>query len=157
MNKILIENYRGFDIEFDSDAEKFQCIITEDNTKESASFSAVKKFIDDYKKENIGFEPFWVVLTPSNRFSNARRLQIIGVRKDGRFVTQNEVGKKDQLSDYSLSDYMLDMPENKTILSALDELDKESNKQIIEMKNKKAELVSKLNIITLKEYKEQIK
>jgi len=38
MSKILIENYRGFDIEFDTQYEKFQCIITEENTKESNSF-----------------------------------------------------------------------------------------------------------------------
>ena len=42
MSKILIENYRGFDIEFETSNEKFQCVCTEDDTKESNSFAAVK-------------------------------------------------------------------------------------------------------------------
>ena len=50
--KVAIENYRGFDIEFDTDHEKFQCIITDGEEKESRSFTAVKKFIDEYRKDN---------------------------------------------------------------------------------------------------------
>jgi hypothetical protein len=45
MSKILIETYRGFDIEFDTNCEKFQCICTEDNAKESTSFTAVKSLL----------------------------------------------------------------------------------------------------------------
>lgn len=29
MSKILIETYRGFDIEFDTNCEKFQCVCTD--------------------------------------------------------------------------------------------------------------------------------
>ena len=50
--KILIELYRDFEIYFDRDEGKFECVITDDRKKESISFSAVKKFIDDYKNSN---------------------------------------------------------------------------------------------------------
>ena len=56
MSKILIDNYRGFDIEFETINEKFQCIITDELVKESISFSAIKKFVDEYKKINQDYE-----------------------------------------------------------------------------------------------------
>ena len=80
MSKILIETYRGFDIEFDTNCEKFQCICTEDNAKESTSFTAVKKFIDDYKKINQDFKPFLVESIPDSY--KTEKLKVIGVRKD---------------------------------------------------------------------------
>ena len=55
MSKILIETYKGFDIEFNIDCEKFQCICIDENTKESTSFAPVKRFIDEYIKANQGF------------------------------------------------------------------------------------------------------
>ena len=64
MSKILIDNYRGFDIEFETINEKFQCIITDELVKESISFSAIKKFVDEYKKTNQDFKPFYVESTP---------------------------------------------------------------------------------------------
>ena len=66
MSKILIENYRGFDIEFDTQYEKFQCVCTEEDSKESSSFAAIKKFIDEYKKQNADFKPFWVDPNPNS-------------------------------------------------------------------------------------------
>ena len=110
MSKILIETYRGFDIEFDTNCEKFQCICTEENAKESTSFTAVKKFVDDYKKTNQDFKPFWVEPTPERYKSG--KLKVIGVRKDGRFVAEDSKGNKGQISDYDLKDYMLLKSEN---------------------------------------------
>ena len=100
--KILIENYRGFDIEFDTNHEIFQCICTDEKAKESKSFSAVKKFVDEYKKDNVGFNPFWVELIPEKSYSNLKKAKIIGLRKDGRFICEDAKGQKTYIPDYEI-------------------------------------------------------
>ena len=159
MSKILIETYRGFDIKFDTEYEKFQCIVTEENTKESSSFAAVKKFVDDYKKENQNFNPFFVEQTATTRYMYSKKdtLKIIGIRKDGRFVAEKENGEKVQISDYDLKNYMLVKPENKKILKQLEELKAKEEKQTRENNEARAKIISTLNIITLEEYKDSLK
>lgn len=156
MSKILIENYRGFDIEFDTQYEKFQCIITEENTKESNSFSPVKKFIDEYKKQNKDFIPFSVIPTPTS-YKNGGGINIIGIRKDGRFIGENSKGEKIQIPNYDESDYMLSNEPNKEHLNRLLELKKEKEEYDAKYKESWKEVVSKINITTLKEYKNNIK
>jgi hypothetical protein len=151
MSKILIENYRGFDIEFDTDCEKFQCIATDENVKESNSFTAVKKFVDDYKKTNQDFKPFWVEPTPE-RYKTGR-LKIIGLRKDGRFVAENEKGEKEQVSDYNTSDYMLLKPENEIGIKLLQELKVKEEQQRVENNSQRKQIISTLNIVTLRDHK----
>lgn len=107
MSIVTIENYRGFDIEFETSSEKFQCIITEDNTKQSISFSAIKKFIDEYIKENNEFKPFKIIKHPNENWGREGIINVIGIRKDGRFVIQLEGGKKEQLPEYDESKYIL--------------------------------------------------
>jgi len=154
MSKILIENYRGFDIEFDTNCEKFQCVATDENTKESSSFAAVKKFVDDYKKANQDFSPFWVEFTPSGYSSfKDNNLKVIGIRKDGRFVAENKNGIQQQISDYDLNDYMLLKPENETGMLLLQELESKIKQQRVENDNNRKQIISTLNIITLKDYK----
>jgi len=157
MKRVLIETYRGFDIEFDPNDEKFKCICSEDNTKESGSFSAVKKFVDEYKKINQDFKPFWVQPIPGNMFVNRSPLKIIGVRKDGRFMSEDPNGKKGQISDYELLYYMLEKDENKTILNEINELDEKMEEQRIEYSKNRDLLISKLNVVNLQTYKELLK
>ena len=154
MSKILIETYRGFDIEFDTNCEKFQCICTEENAKESTSFTAVKKFVDDYKKTNQDFKPFWVEPTPERYKSG--KLKVIGVRKDGRFVAENSKGDKIQISDYDLNDYMLLKSENEMAMNKLSELKTKEEQQRVENNETRKLIISEINIITLKDYKKQL-
>lgn len=156
MSKILIENYRGFDIEFDTNAEKFQCIVTEDNAKESVSFTAVKKFVDEYKKINQSFNPFWITPIPSSCGDKAKR-KIVGIRKDGRFVSEDTNGNKEQFSEYYEKDWMLVKPENETILSSLETIKSEFKEKETAYKAERDRLISTLNIVNLKDYKSQIK
>jgi hypothetical protein len=151
MSKILIENYRGFDIMFDTNYEKFQCIITDENSKESVSFAAMKKFIDDYKKENQLFKPFWVEPIPGSY--KVDKLKIIGIRKDERFVAEKGNGEKIQISDYELKDYMLIISENENALKLLQELNEKEKLQNIENSKNRKQIISTLNIITLNNYK----
>ncbi len=155
MNKITIENYKGFDIEFNIDYEKFQCVVAEDNTKESKSFSAVKKFIDEYKKSNQDFKPFYVEANPDEYYGRRDTLKIIGIRKDDRFVYEKD-GSKNQLADIYLSNYILKKDENQKILSELGELEDELNAYQRKCLSAKEELLAKLNIVTLKDHKKTL-
>ena len=63
-NKHLIENYRGHDIYYDEDSEKFVCDISiEDNAKSTAriSLKACRLEVDSFIKENLNFKPFKVM------------------------------------------------------------------------------------------------
>jgi hypothetical protein len=154
MSKILIETYRGFDIEFDTNFEKFQCVATDEKTKESVSFTAVKKFIDDHLKENQNFKSFCIESIPN--FYGRDPLNVVGLRKDGRFVAENEKGEKVQIPEYNEKEYMLVVEENKHPLLLLKELKEKLEKQRIESDLKRKEIVSMMKIITLKEYKEKL-
>ena len=152
--KILIENYRGFDIEFDTDCEKFQCIGNEENTKKSTSFSAVKKFVDEYKKTNEGFKPFWVETLPT--YYMIDKLKVVGLRKDGRYVAENSEGVKIQLSDYDTGNYMLLKEENGNAIKLLSELKITEEKQRVENNEYRKQIISTLNIVSLKDYKKSL-
>lgn len=150
MSKILIENYQGIDIEFDNAYEKFKCIITDELVKESISFSSVKKFIDDYIKTNQIFKPFWIDTIP-DKYRTAT-LQIIGIRKDGRFIAKHIDGKQIQIPEYDLQYYMLQKEENKNALQILKELEVKEEKQRIDNNKYRKEIISTLNIVTLKDF-----
>lgn len=154
--KIQIENYRGFDIEFDTEYEKFQCIVTDENAKESVSFAVIKKFIDDYKKNNQDFNPFWIEPTPNFYHSKEGKLKVIGIRKDGRFVAEDENGKQSQISDYNLKDYMIFTPENKIGLGLLKELKIKEHQQELENNFERKHIISMLNIVTLDDFKKAL-
>lgn len=157
MNKILIENYKGFDIEFDTNYEKFSCIITDELTKESISFKAVKNFIDEYKKNNQDFKPFWAEQIPMRySFLSKESFKIVGIRKDGRYIYETPKGEKKQLSDYDLSDYMVVKPENAELIKQYKAFELLEESQINEIKKQKEELISKMNIVTLAQYKQNI-
>jgi hypothetical protein len=154
MSKILIENYRGFDVEFDTDYEKFQCVITEETSKESVSFKSIKKFIDDYKKENQSFNPFKIVSHP-NKYSN-EIFTVIGRRKDGKFIIQDEQGETKQLSSWNEDDYMLFNSKNEEILDTI-----KKERDYIKLKMKEStertnQLISRLDIVTVKDFKNSL-
>lgn len=114
---ILIENYRGFDIFFDSNDEIFACKI--DNVKwgKKQSFASAKKFIDDYIKDNIVFEPF-----EAQHKENGNVIKVIGIRKDGRFIYDKN-GSKEQLSDYDLKYYLVYNAANDVLFAEAASLD----------------------------------
>ncbi len=111
MSKIKIEDYRGFEITFNTDKETFTAWNDfYDNEFSKKSFSAIKKGVDDYIKKNLGFIPFEIVkcYDYSGKLSRLEcTLKITGIRKDGRLVYIGEDGKKKQLSDYDTKDYAL--------------------------------------------------
>ncbi len=82
--KALIETYRGFDIMFDTESEKFYTVSSVDDIDQTKpSYASVKKWIDDYVKANRTFKPFEV----TDSYGNCRK--VVGIRKDGAFVFDN--------------------------------------------------------------------
>lgn len=132
--KTTIENYRGIEIWFDSNIESFQCDI-DDERSVKKSYSSVKKFIDEYIKENNVFKPFYVEANPMSHFGDiGNKLKIVGIRKDGRFVAEDKNGKKQQIPDYRLDHWMEVNSDNKflciefaRVRAAIDALRKEED------------------------------
>ena len=156
-DKILIETYRGFEIYFDKSYEKFQCIITEENSKETASYKSIKKFIDDYKKDNQYFKPFWIHKTPNSGYIiGSDLLKVIGIRKDGRFIAENKNGEMEQISSYQTTNYMLVDNANENAINQLNELNALIQKQAEENLKKRNEIISTMKIVTLEEFKKSL-
>lgn len=105
--KIEIEKYRGWTISFDTEDETFLCYSDNyDSSKTKKSFSAVKKFIDDFIKENSTFKPFWVETDPYYSHKMEKK-KIVGIRKDGKFFYEDAKGEKQLLSSYDERYYIL--------------------------------------------------
>jgi hypothetical protein len=97
---VLIQNYRGIDILFNADNERFSYKFDLGGWSEKQSFAACKKSIDDFLKNNATFEPFVV-----REIRSGKTLKITGIRKDNRFVY--DTGKsKEQISEYSEGGYI---------------------------------------------------
>lgn len=106
--KVHIQDYRGFGIYFDTEKSTFHCDHADySDLKTKQSFEAIKKYIDDFLKDNAEFKPFVVfnesVLAFERVMPNKRFLSVVGLRKDKRYVTED----KGQISEYSEKDYFL--------------------------------------------------
>ena len=98
---VLIENYRGIEIIFNNETERFSFTIDTGSWREKQSYAACKKNIDDYLKANATFEPFYV-----RNKGTGDKIKIIGIRKDNRFIKQLPNGGNDQISEYDEKDYI---------------------------------------------------
>jgi len=101
MEKIKIADYKGHEIFYSEDEDKFICEIemNEDFKKmKRVSLKSIKDEIDQFIKSNIGFVPFVVFDTS---WSILKVKKIVALRKDGKYVEQGEsnsisyVGKKE--------------------------------------------------------------
>ena len=155
--KILIETYRGFKIIFDTDSEKFESDVSEGNAKESKSFSAVKKYIDEFIKSNYSFTPFWIETNPKILYIGGyKSVKVVGIRKDGRFVIE-ENGDLQQLSDYNLEKYILKVDENEAAYTALNESYARQAKVTEAFNIERRNIIAGMNLIPLKGYKADMK
>lgn len=122
MAKIDIETYRGFEITFDTDDGKFSAWADEYDTEfAKPSFKSVKKGIDDYIRKNNEFRPFKIqkINTYGNNVDTIQPpIRVIGIRKDNRFVV-DVGGKKEQLSDHTVSQYVVYNPQNDKVIEEL--------------------------------------
>lgn len=125
--RVLIENYRSWEIYFDTDKEDFYTVSNEYDTQQTKkSYASAKKYIDGYLKENQNFKPI-MVQKMSSIYSSTEVITLIGLRKDGAFMYEDAKGNKQQLSKYSETDYFLVDAENDVIFKELELLYKERN------------------------------
>lgn len=150
-NWIQIEEYRGFTIYFNKEEDKFICDHdAADVQGKKASYSAVKKFVDDFIKENDTFNP--VLLQKRERWGGGAlqddRAKLIGVRKDGRFVAEDEKGDKFQIGRYEMDQWVIFNEDNIEIEKEAREIEFQ-----IDSLRKKAEITRKrMKAITLEQY-----
>jgi hypothetical protein len=105
--KTIIEEYRGFEINFDTNKEMFYALSDDFDTDfYKKSYSAVKNYIDSFIKENSQFRPFKIISKPG-LYNRDAEIEIIGIRKDGRFIYKDKDGNKKQLSVYCEDKYMI--------------------------------------------------
>ena len=157
IKKVAITCHRGIDIEFDIDSEQFACIITDGIEKASGSFTVVKKFIDEYKKNNQTFKPFYIELSPfSFSVSRHKTLKVIGLRKDRRFITETDDGVKGQLSDFDGREYILTKQINDAPRKELQEKKDATLKLYNKNKYEETKIKEKFVIVTLTEFKETL-
>lgn len=150
--RVEIENYRGWDISFNTDTEKFYVQSNEyDKGETKNTYASVKTWVDNFIKDNQSFKPFWVERLET-KFNNYQKIKIIGIRKDGRFIYEGENGKKEQISDYNESYYILYNEENEIYKEQIKVIREEIN--VLEDKIKNIE--SQIKSIQLKNYKKQL-
>lgn len=149
--QVTIQNYRGIEIWFNTDKETFQCDI-DDSMSIKKSYSAIIKFIDDFRKDNQNFKSFWIETKPHRYDFGKSKLKVVGIRKDGRFITEGEDGKKEQLSTYREDSYILVDPSNDSIKNTLIELENEQS----ELDKRRSDLISGMAVKTVKDYRKDL-
>jgi hypothetical protein len=148
--KTIVDNYRGWDIHFDTGNENFSCHSDQyDHATTKRSYTSCKTYIDDFMKDNAKFTPFWVEGVPDGYKDS--KLKIIGIRKDGRFVCEDEKGVKGQVSDYDLGSYMLVKDSNKPLWKELKENSVAEKKIMVE----RNEIYARFDQVTLIDLKKK--
>lgn len=150
--RVLIETYRGFEISFDPDDEKFWYLSERyDKESSSKSFAAAKKAVDDFIKENKDFKPFFVE-GKLTAYSPKDKIKIIGIRKDCAFIFENSKGEKEQLAKHKECDYLIYNEANDSLRLEIDE-----KKKQISVINREIEALKAKQIGTpLTEYKQTL-
>lgn len=150
--KVEIEIYRGWSISFDTEKETFYCHSEQwDRDENKKSYSSTKKWIDDFIKENETFKPVWIETKPFS-YNPDKRIKLIGIRKEGRFIYENEKGDKKQLSDYNEKDYILYNPENDKYREEAKLVDAE----LEELRLKRDAILEKIKGVELVDYKKEL-
>ena len=149
--KIEIENYRGWSISFDTDLEIFFCYSERlDKAEHKKSFSATKKFIDEFIKDNQDFKAVWFEAKPTI-YSDGRKIKLVGLRKDRLFIYEDEKGQKSHLSLSSEKNYILFDEKNNIYKNEVSQIEKE----IDELRKKRNEVLAEIKGIELQEYKKR--
>jgi len=147
--KVKIEYYRGFEMNFDIENEMFYCMSSSYDTETTKkSYSSLKKWVDDYIKDNQTFTPVRLVKF-SSTFQDSDAIVLTGYRKDGRFTYLDSNGKTTQLSELNEDSWFLPYDSNTAILEEIESVDNQINTLL----EKKKELDSKLIKVSFKSVK----
>jgi hypothetical protein len=143
---VKIEDYRGFEIIFNTETERFSFTLDEGHWAEKQTYAVCKKNIDDYLKANIEFKPFKVRSFTQNNIST-----IIGIRKDNRFIILDESGRKDQISEYDEKNYIIYDEKDNAVYDVIRDI----HKQEQVLREKISEQFSKIDTPSLSDVKDK--
>jgi hypothetical protein len=91
---IAIKTYRGFDILYNEETDKFECSLTSDGgTAAKMNLSGLQKYIDEHIKENQVFESFKAFRLNGYSDLPDAFIEVTGIRKDRKFVGLDSNGK----------------------------------------------------------------
>lgn len=128
---VPIETYRGIDIIFNTESERFSFSLDEGSWRDKQSYAACKKNIDDFHKINSEFNPFKI-----RRVDSGKAIEVVAIRKDGRFVYKDFNGQLSQIADYEIKYYVLYDDAHDAIYSEADELSKKAEEFRVAAYNK---------------------
>lgn len=151
--RVLIENYRGWEIYFNTDSEDFYTMSNEfDKQHTKKSYSSAKKYIDEFIKENNTFKPIKIQRFDYMSSNPKQYLTLIGIRKDKAFMFEDESGDKKQLSRYDEKEYFVVDQVNEPIFEEIKKLQVQRD----EIDEKFKELRSSIKRVTIEEIRKNI-
>jgi hypothetical protein len=151
--QVLIENYRDWNIYFDTEKEEFYTHSERwDSDKTKRSYASAKKFVDDFIKENEKFVPFDIEDLDRSPCSR-ETIKVVGIRKDGGWVIQKKDSQQERLSQYNEKNYSLYDAENESVWEEIKEVE---NRQE-ELRLQKIEVRKKFKAVPLNSMKETYK
>lgn len=146
--KTIIETYRGFEITFDTDKERFTFCLDDLQYDEKQSYAACKSTIYKYIKENKSFKPFTAMYIPNHGISILIET-ITGITKSKRFVYKNDE-KNIQISQYNESEWYLFDPLAESIMKEVGDIQIEIDK----LRAKQGLLKKQMKLTPIKDVKE---
>lgn len=161
----IIENYRGFDIEFDVNSKSFYSMGDDmfagslnDYCEISNSIDDIRSAIDNFYIRNSSFNQFYVIKEPCQHGSiNSRRQYlVIGVRENGVVIVKKDDGKNKGILPHQKDRFMLVKQCNDNLMNDIELIDDMQNCLIKSNSNKKDELYNKLKITTLRQFNNSI-
>lgn len=114
--KLIIDNYKGFEISLEKETGLFSVPIgsfgdnDSFNSNSFTNYLTVKEKIDRSLEEFISIEPFYADLSRSTGINN--KIKIVGIKKDGNFIYENKAGQPKELIPFYSTDYIVYNPEN---------------------------------------------
>jgi len=149
--EIKIEDYKGQEIFYNDDWDKFTCAISiEDKWKETkrSSLKDVRKEIDTFIKLNAEFKPFKML--SKDNWGDIEVMDVTGIRSDGKFL----VKQSDSYTSQNTSDDLMKKygQYDQKIESEFNEIRKDFNKASGVFETKKKELLKKIKPLDLSMY-----
>lgn len=121
--KVLIKNYKGWNIFFETDIDMFYTVPTQYVTDQfhCSTFSCVKEFIDKYVKSNKEFKPIHVERYPPVGGVRVTG-KLTGMAEDGHFMLEVADAEPTILSQHSELSWILINEHNNQKLDQIERL-----------------------------------
>lgn len=150
-NLIDVETYRGFTIRLNKNEGLFSA-WGEFSDKEfsSPNLKYVRQDIDKYLKRNAAFEPFKAVELygyDKGVIKFGEIIEIIGLRKDGKFTTLEKNGKKSTVSSYSEKEFAVWQQDFQKHAAELEIIEEEKREFMDGYTNRKCEVFKKIEAL----------